>query len=205
MKFLPTTSLLAIAVTLTATTVGSMAAIQTLSTPSAKLPVIAISIAKGETVPLAQKLHGKPVVVDIYASWCPGCKNIAPTLSQLKQQYGTKANFVVFDVTDAKTTKASIKMAKELGLTSFFNANKSKTSTVAIIDPATGKIMQQFQNNAEITEYSSVLDTAILQGRGSANAQGRGGDAMKKPDAMSHGDAMKKTDAMGHGDAMKKP
>ncbi len=175
MKFLPTTSILTIAVTL-ATTVAAMASIANLSTPSVKPPAPITSISKGETAPLAQKLQGKPVVVDIYASWCPGCKNIAPTLSQLKQQYSTKASFVVFDVTDAKTTKASMKMAEELGLTSFFNANKSKTSTVAIIDPATGKIMQQFQNNAEITEYSSVLDTAI--------AQGRGGDAMKKPDGM---------------------
>ncbi len=172
MKFLPTTALLAIAATLT-TTVGSIAAIQNISTPSPKLSAPATSIAKGETLPLAQKLQGKPVVVDIYASWCPGCKNIAPTLSQLKQQYGKKASFVVLDVTDAKTSKASMKMAKELGLTSFFNANKSKTSTVAIIDPATGKIMQQFQNNAEITEYISVLDLAIIQGRGS--------EAMKKP------------------------
>jgi thiol-disulfide isomerase/thioredoxin len=197
MKFLPTTSFLAIAATLATTTVASMAAIQNFATPSAKLSVTATLIAKGETTPLAKKLQGKPVVVDIYASWCPGCKNIAPTLSQLKKQYGTKASFVVLNVTDAKTTKASMKMAAELGLTSFFNANKSKTSTVAIIDPATGKIMQQFQNNAEITEYSSVLDLAI--------AQGRGGDAMKKPDAMSNGDAMKKPNAMGSGDAMKKP
>jgi thiol-disulfide isomerase/thioredoxin len=172
MKFLPTTALLAIAATLATTTVGSMAAIQNLSTRSVKLPVATTSIAKGETLPLAQKLQGKPVVVDIYASWCPGCKNIAPTLSQLKQKYSTKASFIIFDVTDAKTTRASMKMAKELGLTSFFNANKSKTSTVAIIDPATGKIMQQFQNNAEITAYSSVLDLAIIQDRG--------GDAMKK-------------------------
>jgi thiol-disulfide isomerase/thioredoxin len=34
---------------------------------------------------LASELQGKPVVVDIYASWCAACKNIAPTLSQLKQ------------------------------------------------------------------------------------------------------------------------
>ena len=209
MKFSPTTSILAIAATLTATTVTSMAAIKNLATLSAKSPVTATLIAKGETSPLAQKLQGKPVVVDIYASWCPGCKNIAPTLSQLRQQYGTKASFVVFNVTDAKTTKASMKMAKELGLASFFNANKSKTSTVAIIDPATGKIMKQFQNDAEITDYSSVLDLAIAQGRGGdamkkTNAMGNG-DAMKKPDAMGNGDAMKKSDAMGHGDAMKKP
>jgi thiol-disulfide isomerase/thioredoxin len=183
MKFLPATSILAIATTLATTTVTSMAAIHHLSTPSAKLPATAL-IAQGKTSPLAQKLQGKPVVVDIYATWCPGCKNIAPTLSQLKQQYGTKASFVVFNVSDAKTTKASMKMAQELGLTSFFNANKFKTSTVAIIDPATGKVMKQFQNNAEITDYSGVLDLAINQRQS--------GDAMKKPDAMSNSDAMKK-------------
>ncbi len=45
--------------------------------------------------PLAQKLQGKPVVVDVYASWCPACKNIAPTVSQLKEQYAGKVEFVV--------------------------------------------------------------------------------------------------------------
>ena len=203
MKFLMTSSILAIAATLATTTFSSIAAIENISTSSAQLPANATLIAKGETAPLAKQLQGKPVVVDIYASWCPGCKNIAPTLSQLKQQYGTKINFIVFDVTDAKKTKASVKMAEKLGLISFFNANKSKTSTVAIIDPATGKIMKQFQNNAEITEYSSILDRAIAQGRG-GDAMSHG-DMMKKPDAMSHGDMMKKSDAMGHGDAMKKP
>jgi thiol-disulfide isomerase/thioredoxin len=173
MKFLLTTSIFAIATILTTTTtIASMAAIHNISTPSTNPPATTTLIAQGETAPLAKKLQGKPVVVDIYATWCPGCKNIAPTLSQLKQQYGSKASFVVLDVTNAKTTKASAKMATELGLTSFFKANKSKTSTVAIIDPATGKIMKQFQNNAEIAEYISVLDLAIDQGRG---------NAMKKP------------------------
>jgi thiol-disulfide isomerase/thioredoxin len=188
MKFLPTTSLLVIVATFATTTVASMAAIQNLSTPSAKLTTPATLIAKGESSPLAKKLQGKPVVVEIYATWCPGCKNIAPTLSQLEQQYGAKANFLVFNVSDAKTTKAAMKMAKELGLTNFFNANKSKTSTVAIIDPATGKIMKQFQNNAEIANYSSVLDLAI--------SQGHGGDAMKNSDVIGHGDIMKKPDVM---------
>jgi thiol-disulfide isomerase/thioredoxin len=184
MKFLPTVSFLAIAATLATTTVASIATISNTATPSVQSPATATLIAQDETSPLAKKLQGKPVVVDVYATWCPGCKNIAPTLSQLKKQYGTKASFVVFNVTNAKTTKAAMKMAKELGLTSFFNANKSKTATVAIIDPATGKIMKQFQNNAEIADYSSVLDLAI--------SPGRSDDAMKKPDAMGHGDAMKK-------------
>jgi thiol-disulfide isomerase/thioredoxin len=196
MKFLPTSSILAIAATLATTTVGAIATVQNISSPSVQSPARSTLIAKAEATPLAKQLQGKPVVVDVYASWCPGCKNIAPTLSQLKQQYSGKANFVVFDVTDSKTTQASMKMAAKLGLTGFFNANKAQTSTVAIIDPATGKVLKQFRNNAELTEYTGILDRAIAQGRG---------DAMKKTDAMGSGDAMKKPDAMSNGDAMKKP
>jgi thiol-disulfide isomerase/thioredoxin len=111
--------------------------------------------------PLAQKLQGKPVVVDIYASWCPGCKNIAPTLSQLKQDYSGKVNFVVLDVTDPGKLRASEAMAKELGLANFLRDNKSKTSMVAIIDPATGKILASYKNNANKADYAKILNAAI--------------------------------------------
>jgi thiol-disulfide isomerase/thioredoxin len=141
-------------------------------------------IAQANTSDLAKELQGKPVIVDVYASWCPGCTNIAPTLSQLKQKYGNKANFIVFDVTDRQTTKASMQMAAKLGLSQFFEANKSQTSAVAIIDPSTGKVIKQFRNNADLNAYSSILDRSIAQ-------MGNGG-AMKKGDAMSSGDAMKK-------------
>lgn len=196
-------SMLAIVATLATTTISASllansstnAATQTIATSSAKLPAQANLLAQTEATPLATQLQGKPIVVDIYASWCGGCKNIAPTLSQIRKQYGSKISFVVFDVTDSQKTQASMKMAAKLGLTGFFNANKSETSTVAIIDPATGKITKQFQNNANLSEYTSILDRSIAQ---------MGGGMMKKPDAMSNGDAMKKTDAMGNGDAMKK-
>ncbi len=120
-------------------------------------------IAQADSSSLAKELQGKPVVVDIYAAWCPGCKNIAPTLSQLKQKYKDTAHFVVLDVTDKNTTQASEAKAKQLGLSSFFAANKSQTSTVAIIDPATGKILQQFRNNPKQANYEAVLDSAIAK------------------------------------------
>jgi thiol-disulfide isomerase/thioredoxin len=183
MKIFTPSSILAIAVALSATTIGSnflhqnsaTAIVQNISTSLNSHNSVTL-LAQGESTPLAAQLQGKPVVVDIYASWCPACKNIAPTLSQLKQQYGNKANFVVFDVSDSKKTQASMKMAAKLGLTSFFNANKSKTSTVAIIDPANGKVTKQFQNNANATEYTNVLDRSLAQ-MGSS-------DALKKPDGM---------------------
>ncbi|RAM47985.1 MAG: thioredoxin family protein [Hapalosiphonaceae cyanobacterium JJU2] len=113
--------------------------------------------------PLAKELQGKPVVVDVFATWCPGCKNIAPTLSQLKQEYAGKVNFVVLDVTDKAKLKQTEAMAQRLGLGKFLEANKSKTSTVAIVDPATGNILTIFKNNPNKADYTKVLNTALAK------------------------------------------
>ncbi|EAW37925.1 thioredoxin domain-containing protein [Lyngbya sp. PCC 8106] len=113
--------------------------------------------------PLAEELQGKPVVVDMFATWCSACKNIAPTLTQLKQNYEGKANFIVLDVSDQSTTAEAEAKAKQLGLSQFFAANKSKTGTVTIIDPATGNILAQHKNNPNIADYTQVLDSAIQQ------------------------------------------
>ena len=121
--------------------------------------------SKAKTVggPLAQQLQGKPVLVDIYASWCPACKNIAPTLSQLEQQYAGKVEFVVLDVSDKATTAQAEAKAKELGLSDFLDANKAQTGTVTIVNPATGQILAQHRNNANLADYTTVLDTALKQ------------------------------------------
>jgi thiol-disulfide isomerase/thioredoxin len=113
--------------------------------------------------PLAKELQGKPVLVDVYATWCPGCKNIAPTLSQLKQEYSGKVNFVVLDVTDKAKVQETQAQAEKLGLGKFLEANKSKTSTVAIIDPATGNILTMFKNNPNKADYTKILDTALAK------------------------------------------
>jgi thiol-disulfide isomerase/thioredoxin len=110
---------------------------------------------------LAKQLQGKPVVVDIYASWCPACQNIAPTLSQLKQEYGGRVHFIVLDVSDRAKANQAEKRARELGLGQFFSANKSQTGMVTIIDPATGNILTQHRNNANKSAYTSILNAAL--------------------------------------------
>lgn len=113
--------------------------------------------------PLAKELQGKPVVIDIYATWCSGCKNIEPTLSQLKQQYQGKAHFIVFDVTNKATSRQAEAKARELGLGNFFNQYKSQTATVTIVNPANGDILSQERKNTNLSDYTSVLDAAITQ------------------------------------------
>ena len=50
----------------------------------------------------------------------------------LMQEYGDKLDFVMLDVTTEDTTAQAAAKAKSLGLSSFFEANKKMTSTVAI-------------------------------------------------------------------------
>ncbi|MDJ0730694.1 MAG: thioredoxin family protein [Crocosphaera sp.] len=113
--------------------------------------------------PLAKELQGKPVVIDIYASWCTACKNIAPTLSQLKKQYQGKAHFIVLDVSDKAKASQAEAQARQLGLGNFFAQNKSQTGSITIVDPANGNILSQHRNNSNLNDYTSVLDSAISQ------------------------------------------
>jgi thiol-disulfide isomerase/thioredoxin len=99
--------------------------------------------AKSVGAPLARELQGKPVVIDVFATWCPACKNVAPTLSQLKKDYAGRVNFVVLDVTDRATTGKTEARATQLGLSQFLKANKAQTGLLTIVDPATGTILAQ--------------------------------------------------------------
>lgn len=125
--------------------------------------VATASSASSAAQPLAQQLQGKPVVVDIYADWCSGCKKIKPTLEALKEEYGSKANFVVFNITDKTTTEASVAKAKKLGLEDVFAKYKAQTATVAVINPGTGEVVKLFQKNQNKGDYVAALDTANKQ------------------------------------------
>jgi thiol-disulfide isomerase/thioredoxin len=139
--------------------------VPTTALPSSAIAQANLYAAKQANVggALARQLQGKPVVVDIYASWCPACSNIAPTLSQLKKEYAGKVHFVVFDVSDKSKANQAEAKARQLGLGQFFAANKSQTGMVAIIDPATGNILAQHRNNSNKSAYASVLNAAISQ------------------------------------------
>jgi thiol-disulfide isomerase/thioredoxin len=126
-------------------------------------PGDSMMMKKPNQAALAAELQGKPVLVDIYASWCPACKSIAPTLAEVQKKYDGKVNFVVLNVSDRGTTKSAQTRAKQLGLGKFFQANKAQTGLVAIINPATGEVIQEFRGNDNLKDYQTSLDQAIKQ------------------------------------------
>ena len=116
--------------------------------------------AKKEVVEQKEKKEEKKIIVaEIFASWCPGCKNIQPTLDQLLKE-NTDINFVQLDVSTPSKAKASAKLSKDLKIESFYNANKSRTAAVGIIIPHTLEIVTILHNNNEIEVYEVALKEA---------------------------------------------
>lgn len=127
-------------------------------------PPLAMQVAQAQTnSPLAQQLLRKPTVVKIYADWCAACQKIKPIMASLQQQYGNSVNFVVFDVSDRSSSQTSQAKAQQLGLSDFFNAHKSQTATVAVIDPSNGMAIEQFRKNLNQQDYANAIDMAIAQ------------------------------------------
>ena len=102
---------------------------------------------------------GDPVLylVKIHADWCRTCMRLQPLWTRLGEECGDSAQLIFFDVTDRETTAHSAGEAAGLGLGEFFDAHKSKTGTIAVIDAATLETVAVFEGEMDFAKYQAVL------------------------------------------------
>ena len=113
-----------------------------------------------QNVQIEQKNKEKKIILaEIYASWCPGCKNIQPTLDSLVKNF-PQIELVQLDVSTPSKAEASQKLAKDLMIIDFYNANKNKTATVGIIIPTTGEAISVLHNENNEELYKEPIQNA---------------------------------------------
>jgi thiol-disulfide isomerase/thioredoxin len=123
--------------------------------------VSATSVARGEAAEVsAAEDAARPFVVKIHADWCGTCQALEPTLENVQKSVGSRARFVVLDVTDKDAVAVSTAEADRLGMRGFFDAYKSKTGTVGVLDGATREPVRVMKGELDAAAYEAAIQRA---------------------------------------------
>ena len=124
---------------------------------------LAAMVALVGTAPEGATANGegatRPMIVKIHADWCGTCAKLKPTFEALEREVGNEALIVILDVTDRVTFEKSREQADRLGIRGFFDANRSKTGTVAVLD-ARGQVVALRRGELDPAWYIEALRNA---------------------------------------------
>jgi len=64
----------------------------------AQAPVVIVQSLDGKPVDLGAYIGKTPMLIEFWATWCPNCKELMPTLLDVEKKYGKKVKFVALAV-----------------------------------------------------------------------------------------------------------
>jgi thiol-disulfide isomerase/thioredoxin len=64
----------------------------------ARAPAVTVSALDGKSVDLGQYIGKTPMLIEFWATWCPNCRELMPTLLDAEKKYGKKVKFVALAV-----------------------------------------------------------------------------------------------------------
>ena len=57
-------------------------------------PAVVVQSLDGKSVNLGQYIGKTPMLIEFWATWCPNCRELMPTLLEAQKKYGQKVKFV---------------------------------------------------------------------------------------------------------------
>ena len=95
----PSSKLSLIAVLAAATLVSAPARAQDLGIEvGAQAPSVTVQSLDGKQVDLARYIGKTPMLIEFWATWCPNCRELMPTLLDVEKKYGKRVKFVAIAV-----------------------------------------------------------------------------------------------------------
>jgi thiol-disulfide isomerase/thioredoxin len=90
------------------TLIAVLAAVTLESTPAiaqdlgievgAQAPSVTVQSLDGKQVDLARYIGKTPMLIEFWATWCPNCRELMPTLLEAEKKYGRRVKFVAIAV-----------------------------------------------------------------------------------------------------------
>ena len=63
-----------------------------------RAPAVTVQSLDGKPVDLGQYIGKTPMLIEFWATWCPNCRELMPTLLDAEKKYGKKVKFVALAV-----------------------------------------------------------------------------------------------------------
>jgi thiol-disulfide isomerase/thioredoxin len=63
-----------------------------------RAPAVTVHTVDGKAVDLGQYIGKTPMLIEFWATWCPNCRELMPTLLDAEKKYGKRVKFVALAV-----------------------------------------------------------------------------------------------------------
>jgi cytochrome c biogenesis protein CcmG, thiol:disulfide interchange protein DsbE len=106
--------------------------------------------------------HGTPVVVNLFASWCPACLTEMPAFERASHDYAGRVIIVGVDSQD--TPADGLRLARQLGVTYPLLIDTSHADLYALLQGQGMPVTAFIGRDGEVRRvYSGELDEALLR------------------------------------------
>ena len=106
--------------------------------------------------------HGTPVVVNLFASWCPSCLTEMPFYERASHDYAGRV--VIVGVASQDSPTAGLNLARQLGITYPLLADTSHADLYALLQGHGMPVTAFIRRDGSVERvYSGELDEALLR------------------------------------------
>jgi len=106
--------------------------------------------------------HGTPVVVNLFASWCPSCLTEMPAFERASRDYAGRVIIVGVDSQDSPS--AGLGLARQLGITYPLLADTSHADLYSLLQGQGMPVTAFIDRGGTVKRvYSGELDEALLR------------------------------------------
>jgi thiol-disulfide isomerase/thioredoxin len=104
-------------------------------------PAAKVRTLDGKDADLAQYIGKTPIVIEFWATWCPNCKELEPTLVEAAKKYGRRVKFVGVAVSVNETPERVKAFVEKHGLPGDQYFDTKGDATGAYDVPATSYVV----------------------------------------------------------------
>ncbi len=106
--------------------------------------------------------HGTPLVVNLFASWCPACLSEMPAFERASHDYAGRVAIVGVDSQD--TPDDGLRLARQLGITYPLLVDTSHADLYALLQGQGMPVTAFIRGDGSVKKvYSGELDEALLR------------------------------------------